>query len=223
MPHHTRTAAIALAAILAAPGLVAQEAQETQEGEGSIPAEVPLVATVGEVEITGTDVAEVIDTLPPQLRQQPLIPMAVDSLVLRELVVQDARAQGLAEDPEVQKLVEGAAGDVEDDALVQVYLSREIEERVTNEAVQGVYDDLAQGAEGELPPLEQVRPQIEQRLGQQALAELRDELGAEVEVVFYGPDGEPMDARGGAMGSGADQAAGEAPETPAEDGSAGTD
>lgn len=224
MTHRAGLTAIALAAVLAAPGLSAQEAQQDQ---GSMIEEVPLVATVGETEITGADVAAVIDTLPPQLRQQPpqlLLPMAVDSLVLRELVVQDARAQGLAEDPDVQELVAGATEGAEDDALLQVYLSREIDERVTDEAVQGVYDDLTQNAEGEVPPLEQVRPQIEQRLGQDALAELRAELGSDVEIVFYGPDGQPMnDQQGTPMGSGAGQAEDGSAEGTSQDEATGSD
>jgi hypothetical protein len=164
-----------------------------------------LIATVGGADITGADVIAVIDTLPPQLRQQPpqlLVPMAVDSLVLRELILQEARARNLGEDAEVRALVDAAGRAAEEDAMVQVYLQRELESRVTDEAVQQTYESLTQSVEGEAPALDQVRPQIEQRLGQQALQSLRTELEGDVEVVFYGPDGQPMEAAGGAQGMG---------------------
>jgi hypothetical protein len=169
-----------------------------------------LIVTVGEERITGADVVATIDTLPPQLRQQPpalLIPMAVDSLVTRELILQEARAQNLAEDPEVRSLADASAEIAEEDAMVQVYLQRELESRVTDEAVQGAYDALAQsvqaqGAQTQLPPLEQVRPQIERQLQQQALQGLRSELASDVAVVFYGPDGQPMQAQPSPAGGG---------------------
>lgn len=192
-----------------------------------------LIATVGEERITGADVVATIDALPPQLRQQPpalLIPMAVDSLVTRELILGEARAQNLGEDPEVRSLADASAEIAEEDAMVQVYLQRELASRVTDEAVQGAYDALAQsvqaqGAQGQLPPLEQVRPQIERQLQQQALQGLRSELQGDVAVVFYGPDGQPMQAQpaggqGGGQPMGGD-ASGQAPQGQGQDGSSG--
>lgn len=187
----------------------ASQAQAPQTEGGQQPAPGAgadtLVATVGEGRITGGDVMAMIGALPPQLRQQPpemLVPMAVDSLVLRELIVQEARAQNLAEDPEVQALVETAGQAAQEDAMVQVYLQRELGSRVTDEAVQQAYDAVAQTAQGQLPPLEQVRPQIEQQLQQQALQGLRAELEGDVVVVFYGPDGRPMQAGAGGQAGG---------------------
>ncbi|WP_143042311.1 hypothetical protein [Citreimonas salinaria] len=79
----------------------------------------------------------------------------------------------------------------------QVYLVRELENRVTDEAVQQTYDQIdqiAEQTEEELPPLEDVRLQIVQQLQQQAVQGHQQDLASDVEIVFYGPDGEPVEA-----------------------------
>lgn len=170
-----------------------------------------LIATVDGSEITAGDVQAAINGLPPQVRQQMpddmLASMAVDQLVLRQLILEEARSQNLSEDPEVQQLVEENQRANEEDAMLQVYVQRELEGAVTDEAVQETYDEISSQSEQEVPPLEEVRPQIEQQLRQQRLAEVRDELMQDVDIVYYGPDGEPMEAStegesGGMSGSG---------------------
>ena len=154
-----------------------------------------LIATVGEAEIRGSDLMTAIGALPPQLRSQPpemLVPMALDQLVLRELILQEARAQNLGEDPEVQTLAQGPAETAQDDAMVQVWLNRELGQRVTDEAVQQFYDDLQPGEGEEVPALEQIRPQIEQHLRRQALADIRTTLQQGADVTLYGPGGEEL-------------------------------
>ena len=67
-----------------------------------------LVATVGGAEIRGSDVLTVIGMLPPQLQSQSpdmLVPIALEQLIMRELILEQARRQNLAEDPEVVSLV----------------------------------------------------------------------------------------------------------------------
>ena len=166
-----------------------------------------LIATVGETEIRGSDLMTVIGALPPQLRSQPpemLVPMALDQLILRELILQEARAQNLGEDPEVQSLTEGATAAAEEDAMVQVWLERELGDRVTDEAVQQFYSDLQTGSEEEIGALDQVRPQIEQHLRRQALADIRTTLQEGADITLYGPGGEPVEPQtaGGAQDTG---------------------
>lgn len=198
------TVGIAMIAALATTPLAAQESGSSGSGEsqtqsGAVQLINPdqLVAPVGETEIIGADVSEFIDSLPPRMRQQPpqmLISMAVQKMVLRELLLQEADTQNLGEDPEVQSIVEQAGDVAREDAMVQVYLMRELETRVTDEAVQQTYDQIAEQTEEELPPLEDVRLQIEQQLQQQAVQGVQQDLAGDVEIVFYGPDGEPMEA-----------------------------
>ena len=193
----------------------AQVAQEGQPGAGADPTSESdetdaLIATVGEAEIRSSDVMTVIGQLPPQLQSQPpqmLVPMALQQLVLRELILEEARAQNLADDPDVKALVENSASVAEEDAMVQVWLDREFQGVVTDEAVQGVYEDLQAKAEAELPAMEELRPQIEQHLRQQAMQGIQARLRQDAAIVLYGPGGEPLDPQPGAgnqQGGGAD-------------------
>lgn len=159
-----------------------------------------VVATVGGVEIRSSDVMGVMGMLPPQLQAQPpqmLFPIALDQLILRELILQEARAQGLDSDPEVIALREATAAAAEEDALVQVWLSRELSGAVTDDAVQEAYDAAQdQGrAQGQpaLPPLSQVRGQVEQALRQQEMRDLQIRLREGADIVLFDPAGRPVD------------------------------
>lgn len=153
-----------------------------------------VVVTVGDAEILGSDVMTVINMMPQQMQSQPsetLVPMAIEQLILRELIVAEARSEDLSEDPDVIALVEGEAQAPEEDAMVQVWLDRELSDVVTDEAVQDLYDEAA--GQQELPPLEEARPQIEQALIQQAIQDIRIDLQEDVDVVFYDASGEPLE------------------------------
>lgn len=192
----------------------------SQGGDGSGQSD-RLIATVADTEIKASDIEAAVTALPPQLRQQMpaemLARMAVDQLVLRAMILEDAKSQNLAEDPEVRELADANQQRNEDDAIVQVYVQRALEGVVTDEKVQSTYDEIASQSEEEIPPLDQVRPQIEQQVRQQRLAEIRDELQQEVEVTYYGPDGEPQDPSAGGSGGSSDSSGGSG-----SDGSAGS-
>ena len=165
-----------------------------------------VVATVGEAEIRGSDVMTFIGMLPPQLQSQPpqmLVPMALEQLIFRELILEDARSQNLADDPEVVALVDGATVTAADDAMVQVWIDRETAGVVTDEEVQQAYDQAQSEGSQELPPLEEVRPQIEQYLRQQALQDIRTRLSEGADIVLYDPTGRPVEQQtsGGASGN----------------------
>ena len=179
----------------------AQQQSSSQSATGSGQAagsqqEDSVVATVGDAEIRGSDVMTVIGMLPPQLQSQPpqmLVPMALEQLILRELILEEARGQSLADDPEVVALVENSTQTAEEDAMVQVWLDRQMANVVTDEAVQQVYEGAqAQGAQG-LPPIEEVRPQIEQHLRQQAMQDIQMRLRQGADVVLYDPTGRPLE------------------------------
>lgn len=205
-----RSCALAALAASTMVGAAHAQSQDTQAdggqqgGQNQAPTSDQLVATVGGAEIRGGDVLTVIGTLPEPLRTQPaemLVPIAVDQLVFRELILKQAREQNLAQDPEVQSMVEQSSSAAEEDALVQVWLRRELEKTVTDEQIQQTYDQLTQTAEGEAPPLEQVRPQIEQHLRQQAVADIRQNLAEGVSIVLYDPSGNPVEmSSGGGQG-----------------------
>ena len=169
-----------------------------QSSEGLQPNSV--VATVGGTEIRGSDVLGLIGLLPPQIQSQPpqmLVPMALEQLILRELILEQARGQNLAEDPDVVALVERSTQASENDAMVQIWLDREMANVVTDEAVQAAYDEAQAAGQQDLPPLEQVRPQIEEFLRQQAMQQIRTQLRQGADVVLYSPTGQPMEQQGG--------------------------
>lgn len=196
-------------------GQTAQQGQQQSSGEmagmpgdGSANA---LIATVGGTEIRGSDLMTVIGALPPQLRSQPpqmLVPIALEQLIMRELILERARSENLSQDPEVTALVTGATQAAEDDAMVQVWLDRELAKSVTDESVQQSYDQAQAQGQQNLPPLEEVRPQIEQHLRRQAVEDLRTSLREGAEIVLYDPAGRPLDnsqqgtASGGSGGQG---------------------
>lgn len=199
---------------------------EAQSGEQGQAQQNVLVATVGDKEIRTADVMRVIGLLPEPLRTQPpelLVPLAVDQLVMRELILREAQTQKLENDPEVVELAQQSTQAAEEDAMVQVWVRRELESRVTDEKVQDVYDQLTAGAaEGqEIPPLEEVRPQVEQQARQQVLGEIRTELEQGADVVYYDPAGNPLDpdapAQGDPSGAASDDATRPADEGAAED------
>ena len=174
------------------------------QGQGQNGGSDVLIATVGDAEIRNSDLMRAIGALPPQLSGQPpemLVPMALQQLVTRQAIVQQARSQGLAEDPQVQSLVEGATQAAEEDALVQVWLQRELANRVTPEAVEQAYAGLQAVAGNQpVPPLEQIRGQIQQSLAQQAMNEIQASLLSNAQVTLYGPDGQPLQQQQGNAG-----------------------
>lgn len=243
-------AALALALPLWAGAVLAQEGEDATQGtqapaEGSEPAqqagdtgqteggqtqgeaEAPdvLIATINDAEIRNSDLMRAIGALPPQLSAQPpeiVAATALEQLFLREAIVQEARAQGLAEDPEVLALVQSATQAAEEDALVQVWLQRELATRVTPEAVDAAYAGIqAVAGEQPVPPLDQIRPQIRQNLAQQAILAIEAALLTDADVVLFAPDGQPLDQQGsaaGGTGNEADASAGTSGEDAAEGG-----
>ncbi len=169
----------------------------TNDTSGSEMGEDLVIVTVGDADILGSDVSAAISLLPPQMRQQPpemLVPMAVNQLIARELILKAAMAEKLNEDPEVVALVADSQNASEQDAMVHVWLQRKLGESVTDEEVQAKYDEIKANTDQEIPPLDAVRPQIEQQLRQDAFAGIQDELSKDVEIVYYGPDGNPQKA-----------------------------
>ena len=191
-------------------GQQGQSGQQTQSGQqGQVAAqqamtpqqEQALIAKVGDAEIRGRDVMEAIGALPPQLQRQPLellVPLAFDQLVTREMILQQARSANLQEDPEVRSLSEPVAQAAREQAMVQVWLQRELQNRVTDEKVQQLYDGLkAAQPDQAIPPLEEIRPLIEQQVRQQAIAEMRNDLRQNTDVTLYGPSGQPLQGQQG--------------------------
>lgn len=175
-----------------------------------------LLATIGGVEIRNSDLLTAIGALPPPLSAQPpeiVASLALQQLLLREAIVQKARSQNLAQDPEVQSLVSQATQTAEENALVQVWLQRELQNRVTADAVDQAYAALKAVSTDEVPPLDEVRTQLEQGLRRQAVEQIERSLLTGADITFYGPDGKPRPGPQASGDGGADGAAAAADQT----------
>ncbi len=113
--------------------------------------EDPLAARVEGREIHRSDVIASAQDLPPAYLEQmeTIFPFLRDRLVDFELVAIEGRAQGLADDSEVQEMVRR----FQDDAIRQVYLTRFLDEAITDELLQERYDAFVAAQ----PPVEEVR------------------------------------------------------------------
>jgi hypothetical protein len=133
--------------------------------------------------------------LPPELQQQApemVIPIALDQLVLRELILQKAEAENMESGPAAGEPEAGASERDKEDAMVQAWLERELGDAVTEEKVQETYASLKQQMGDQAPDVETLRPQIEQELRQQAFLDIGRDLQEGADITLYGPDGEAI-------------------------------
>lgn len=166
-------AGVAIAAILAgtialvAPRIDPALAQETQAPATEAPApdaQAPGAATTETkpdpnqvvARVNGTDVTrqEVLDSaadLPEQIRAQIdlVFPQLLNRYIGMKLLGDKGRAENLADDPEVKKLM----NDYEIQAIRQVYVTRYLDQQVTEDAVKARYEKKLK----DNPPPEEVR------------------------------------------------------------------
>lgn len=112
------------------------------EGDNAIEVGNPVVAKMGEVEVTRSEVLDFITTLPEQVRQMPLqnlFPMARDQVITNKLIADKAAKANLDSDPEVQKLMDTAKSQI----VRGVYVDREVKASFTEDDVKKAYDDLS--------------------------------------------------------------------------------
>ncbi len=138
--------AYALAAALALVPLTAS-AQETQPDPGRD----PVVATVDGDDIRLSEVIDTRSQLPLQYQSMPIeamFPGLVERLIDMRLVAREARANGLADDPDVRREL----AQIENQIISRVFLTRRIDAMITEDVVQSRYDEHIAA----LPPDEEV-------------------------------------------------------------------
>lgn len=170
-----------------------QTNQQSKAGENA--GQQETVATVNGKAINRADVIAMIGAMPPQVRQGPpemVVPLAVDQLVLRQLILQQAQKENLQDDEQVLAMANNRPQQDKESAMVQVWLDRQLTSAVTDQKVQDAYDTVEQRLGDQTPPLDQIRPQIEDQLRQQAFQDIASNLQKNADVVFYGSNGEPL-------------------------------
>jgi len=101
-------------------------------------ADDPVVARVNGSEIRRSDVLRTITNLPPQVQQMPvqmIYPAIIDQIVNGKLVAQAGYAQKLEKDPAAAERMKRA----EERVVQELYLSRAVEQRITDEKLQEAY------------------------------------------------------------------------------------
>ncbi len=151
-----RAALIAGAALSATPFLPFPAgptfAQETQPGVTQTQADPnQIVARINGQDVTRQMVLDSAVDLPDQVRAQidQVFPLLVKRYIGLQLLAEKGRADGLAEDPEVKKLVTEA----ESQAIRQIFIGRYLEQQITDAAIKSRYDKKLK----ESPPPEEVR------------------------------------------------------------------
>jgi peptidyl-prolyl cis-trans isomerase C len=133
-----RTAPL-LAALLLSTALATQAlAQAPAPTPAPTPATDPVVARVEGAEIRLSELQSEMERLPAELRSMPqpmLMPLLLDQLITQKAITAAARAQGLANDPEVQARLRRA----EEEALQQALITRAVAPQMTEESLRARY------------------------------------------------------------------------------------
>ena len=183
------TLALLLGVAFAQPGLA-------QPAPAAPPAD-PILAKVDGEEIRLSDLSNLTEELPEELRGVPLqvlLPMLMDQIINARALAAAARAAGFERDEAVRARMRRA----EEQELVKAYLSRELAGRVTEERIRAAYD-----AEIRTRPVEEevrarhilVPTETEAR---EALAEIR--AGADFNAVAQRRSSGPGAREGGDLG-----------------------
>jgi peptidyl-prolyl cis-trans isomerase C len=198
-------AGVAIAAILAgtialvAPRIDPALAQDTQAPATETPAPAPapqapapetgapaattetkpdpnqVVARVNGTDVTRQEVLDSAADLPEQIRQQIdlVFPQLLNRYIGLKLLGDKGRSENLADDPEVKKLM----NEYETQAIRQVYVTRYLDQQVTEDAVKARYEKKLK----DNPPPEEVR-------AAHILVKTEDEAKAIIEQLKGGAD-----------------------------------
>lgn len=125
-----RVSAVALIlGLCAMPALAADSAKD------------PLLATVNGKEIRKSDLAELQQTLPPQLRQIPLEAVQdqlLEHLINSQLITAEAQKSGIQNDPKVKQRLK----EIEARIMQERWLAKQAEQAVSDADIRKRYDDL---------------------------------------------------------------------------------
>ncbi|WIJ24974.1 hypothetical protein [Devosia sp. RR2S18] len=123
-------------------------------------------------------------------------------MVTRELILNQAQASGLESDPEVQSLVQTMMEEITEQALVQVWVARQLNQQLTDEQLQSAFASFQEANPDSAVTFEQARPQIEQALRQQLAASLGEQLRQNADVTYFDAAGNPTEQPGGSASQG---------------------
>ena len=100
----------------------------------------PILAKLYGEEITRQEVLDIMNGMPPQLRQIPpeqLFPMALEQMINNRIIDKKASRSGLERDPDVKKQL----AKVEKQLVRTKYLENLVKERMTEDRIKTRYDE----------------------------------------------------------------------------------
>lgn len=118
-------------------------AAASNEAAAAAPAAIdpgnPVVAKVGDADVTRVDVLNFIAQLPPHINQMPieqLFPMAQEQVINTKIVEKNIDKDSVAGSEEVQKKI----ADAKEQILRAAYLEKEVGKRLTDKRLKSAYD-----------------------------------------------------------------------------------
>lgn len=114
---------------------------ETPENQISIRPGNPTVAKIGDTEIKRLDVLNLLQQLPPNMRQAPIqqiYPMLLEQAINSKIIDEHADKANLGDDAQVKEQVEMARQQI----IRNIFLQKEAEKSVTEDKVKAAYDDF---------------------------------------------------------------------------------
>lgn len=137
----TALGGVALAAQAQTPPASAQTPPASATAQADPAPSDPVVARVNGSEIRRSDVSVLLGQLPPQVQQMPIemiYPAIIDQLVNQKLISDAGYKQDLQKTDEVKDEVKRA----EERAVQRAFIQREVENRITQEALEAAYKDF---------------------------------------------------------------------------------
>ena len=147
-----RVAAVSLALGGAGFAALAQTGTTPPADAGTGAGEDPVVAKVNGAEIKRSEVMRTIASLPPQVQQMPvqmIFPAVIDQIINGKLVAEAGYKNNVQNDPEVAERMKRA----EERIVQELYLTQEVQKRITAERLQEAYNQFKQ----ENPPQDEVK------------------------------------------------------------------
>ncbi len=133
------------ASLIAAIGIAVAATTVTSRAQNQLPPEDTVVAVVNGSEVKLGELMQLMQSLPEQYRQVPLpmlYPQLLDQVVSRKLMAEAARKQNLQNDPDVKARV----AQLEERVLQQSYLTKRVDEVITEEKLRAAYDEQIAGS-----------------------------------------------------------------------------
>lgn len=157
----------------------------------------PVVAKVGDNEITRADILNYMQTLPANARQLPinqLFPQVQDQVINMNLIAEKSKKAKLDNDPLVKQQLEAAKQRI----LPVVFLQREVEKRLTEDRIKKSYETYKSG----FPNVQETKAKHilvdDEKLAKELIKKIND--GASFEELAKEHSKDPTGKDGGELG-----------------------